>query len=70
MNHVKNIEKQKRHGRKLSPCQKWIDGCLDAGKMPGILLIQNNGTWDASEAAWIERLSNQGHDLLNVLSRI
>ena len=69
-NHLRGLATDAAAGRRFSPCQAWIADCLDAGKMPIIKALQVGGTWDASEAAWIERLTAAGNDLLNIRARI
>lgn len=70
INHLRGLATDTAAGRKLSPCQQWIADHLDAGRMPVIEALQQSGTWDASEAAWIERLTACGAELFNVRSRI
>lgn len=33
-------------------------------------MLDDQGTWDITEAVWIDRLTRDGADLLNVASRV
>jgi hypothetical protein len=54
----------------MSPAERWMHEMLQNGAFPEIEVLQVGAQWNASEAAWIERLSEIGHRLLNVQSRI
>lgn len=61
---------EKRKSQIAADAQKRLKALRDVGREPTIDMIDPKATWDASEAAWIERLTAQGHDLLNVDRRI
>lgn len=69
-NHLKEAVDRTSQGRSLSPVQRWIIALLDAGSLPVIRMLEDAGTWDISEAVWIDRYSRQGLDLLNVNARV
>lgn len=69
-NHLKEAIAGEREGRKLSPVHGWIIGLISTGKMPVIRMIDDCGTWDISEAVWIDRYTRQGIQLLNINARV
>lgn len=70
INHIRAVKRCEQREERMSPCQSWISYCLSLGIKPEIKMLQKRAQWDASEAAWIERLSSQGSRLLNVAARI
>jgi hypothetical protein len=63
--HYKELARHKAAGRRLSPVKSWLDGLPSR---PLIEVIDEAGTWDISEAVWIDRLRHRGEPLLNVAS--
>lgn len=66
--HIKAATERVQKRERLSPVQGWVHSLLLAGKEPVIEVLDGNGVWDVSEAAWIERLIAGGERLLNVSS--
>ncbi|MCW5615845.1 MAG: GIY-YIG nuclease family protein [Rhodocyclaceae bacterium] len=60
--HYKNA---KTSGR--TPVEKWF---ASLSYRPEIRMLDDQGTWDITEAVWIDRLTRDGADLLNVASRV
>lgn len=69
-NHKREAHRRESASQTLSPCLRWVKSILDRGAEPNIKMLDPKGVWDASEAAWIERLTAQGENLLNVQRRI
>jgi hypothetical protein len=57
-------------GKKLSPVQIWIKSLTDAGFEPDLVLLEEKGVWDITEAVLIDRFTREGTVLLNVASRV
>jgi hypothetical protein len=68
--HWKNLNACIGHGRGLSPVQRWLREQRAAGLNVEIVLVDDKGIWDASEAVWIDRLTRDGIKLLNVARRV
>ena len=69
--HLKAPRKRIARGRqRLSPVELWIAELIGQDLSPQIAAIDHDGIWDISEAVWIDRISRDGGDLLNVMSRV
>ena len=63
-------EEFEKSGLKLSPVAQWLSELNLRSLAPVIRIIDKNAKWDISEAVWIDRLTREGAQLLNVASRV
>lgn len=66
--HMKLAMQRVHRGERMSAVEGWVHSLIEAGKEPHIEVLDRNGVWDLSEAAWIERSIAGGARLLNVAS--
>ena len=61
--HINDVKR----GRVYIPRHRWISGLLEVGCEPSILLLESvpQHHWEQAEQSWIQRLRDEGCDLLN-----
>jgi hypothetical protein len=67
--HYKEMRRAEFQKRSLRPVHAWLLELANAGFKPTIEILDDNGLWDIAEAVWIDRLTNEGCQLLNRAAR-